>query len=636
MAEVFGIGVSGLRAFQRALATTSHNVANASTDGYSRQRTEFETQSPQDLAYMSLGSGVDVAGVARVYDDFLTAQVREVGSTRQQFETLESFAGRVDALLATDELGLSQPMQRFFSAMQDVANQPASPAAREVLLTEAKVLSDRFQGMHQQLTALDGEVNSALGQSVSEVNGLAQEIADINQKLQVMSPAQRRTANDLMDRRDEAVRELAGHVGVKTLMQDDGAMNVLVGSGQALVVGGQASRLAAVPSPFDPARREVAFLGPNSQLNVTSTLSGGRIGGLLEFREQVLDPTLNQVGRLALGLSERLNAQNRMGVDLSGAFGGDLFTAGAPVGLAHAGNAGQALVQVSVLDPAALGTSDYEVSFDGSDYRLHRLEDGSSQVLGAPGPFQVDGMELTIDVGAGAAAAGDRFLVRPTRQAAVGFDTAISDPARFAAAAPVLAQMAPGNLGSAGITPGEVIDSTNPALLDPIEIRFADPPTTFDVVDVGSGLPLSSGVAYTPGADIDANGLRVRIDGAPAAGDVFQIGPNSAGSGDNRNALALAAVSESGYFGAGSVRPGEDYSALIADVGAATRAARNGVSAHAALHEQAIAARESVAGVNLDEEAANLLRFQQAYQAAAEVIGVAENMFQSLLAAVRR
>jgi len=635
MADVLGIGVSGLRAFQRALATTSHNISNATTEGYSRQRTELVTSPPEMTAAGSFGSGVEVASVERIYDDFLTAQVRNLGSARQRSESMSDMAARVDTLLAAPEVGLSEPMERYFGAVQDVANNPSSLPAREVLSAESAGLASRFRGIHRELAAMDREVEAGIKSSVAEVNGLAGEIAELNQRLVTLPRAHRETANDLLDRRDEALRQLSGHVGTEAIVQDDGAMNVFIGSGQALVLGGQSARLAAVPVSFDPSRSDIAFMGPNSQLNVTTTLDGGQIGGLLEFRSQVLDPTMNRIGRLAVGMSDRLNEQHGRGIDLNGAPGGDLFTAGAPDWAAHGGNAGFASLQVAIVDSSALTASDYQVSFDGTDYHLLRSADGSSQVLGTTGPFLVDGMSIAIDTGVGMPVAGDRFLVRPTRAAAGSFDSVIADPRRFAAAAPILGQADGANLGTARITPGIVIDASHPALLDPVEIRFADPPAVFDVVDVASGTTIAAGVGYTEGDDIDVNGYRIQITGEPMAGDRFGIAPNTGGAGDNRNFLAIASIRSEGYLDGGAAAFAEDYSALIAQAGSNTRSALNDLSAQDAMLEQAIAARESVAGVNLDEEAANLLRFQQAYQAAAEVIGVADEMFRSVLAAVR-
>lgn len=634
MSDVFGIGVSGLRAFQRALSTTSHNVANAATEGYSRQRTLFETRSPEVTALGSLGTGVNVARVERVYDDFLTAQVRNTGSTQQQSETLSDLSARVDSLLATDEMGLSQPMQRYFDAVQDVANNPSSLAPREVLVAESESLADRFRALDRELSTVDSEVDARLGDSVIEVNALADEIADINQRIQTLPKAQRASANDLLDQRDEALRKLSEHVGTSAVMQDDGAMNVFIGSGQALVVGGQSSHLATAPSSFDESRVDIVFAAPNSQLDVTHTLDGGRIGGLLQFRNEVLDPAFNRIGRLAIAMSDQLNGQHRRGMDLNGAMGGDLFSPGGTYAAANASNTGLTTVQVSILDSTALTDSDYQVHFDGTDHHLIRLNDGSSQVLGAPGPFLVDGMEIVIDTGAGAPVAGDRFLLRPTRTAAAGFQSNIVDPRHFAAAAPVLAQANPANLGTAQITPGTVLDANDPALLDRVEIRFADPPVAFDVVDVTSGTPISAGVAYVDGGDIDVNGYRVQISGAPQAGDRFDIASNAGGTGDNRNFLALGATRQEGYLDGGATSFGEEYSGLVADVGSKTSAARHDTVAQTAMLDQAVAARESVAGVNLDEEAANLLRFQQAYQANAEIIRVADEMFRSILAAV--
>jgi flagellar hook-associated protein 1 FlgK len=488
------------------------------------------------------------------------------------------------------------------------------------------------RGMEQ----LRNEVNGRLAQSVRDVNDLAAEIAGINRELSSLPAGRGGSGNDLLDRRERVLGELAGLVGVRTVAQDGTGMNVFLETGEALVVGAQAFSLSTAASPLDPSTRQIVYRGSNGMESVVGGLRGGTVGGLLRFRQEVLDPAQNALGRLAITVADRFNAQHQVGMDLLGAQGQALFSVAAPEAMAHPGNAGGAAVQLTVVDSGALRTSDYELRYDGASYSLLRLSDGVRTSLSGAGPFAVDGLEIQVDSSGGAAAAGDRFLLRPTRNAAGSFQLLLSDPRELAVASAVRTAAGPGNQGSGAISAGQVIDPGNANLLRSLELRFADPPTSYDVVDVASTTVIASAQPYGAGSDIEVNGLRLQISGAPAAGDSFRVEANSGAVGDNRNALAMAALMEQPWLegGTASLRDGAD--GLAAQVGASTRGAQLGLEAQQALQTHLSDLRDSVSGVNLEEEAANLLRFQQAYQAAAQLIRVSGELFQSLLAAVGR
>lgn len=637
MSDPLTISVSALLAYQRALSTASHNIANVNTDGYTRQRVEFSTQPPQFSGAGYLGNGVRVAGIERIYDGLLTDRVRELTASRAEADILGQLANQLSGILADPQVGLSPAMNQFFAAVDDLANDPSAPAARQALLDSAESLAARFGDFSRHFDSLGAGAETQLSASLESVNDLAREIAALNQEILDRSVGGT-TPNDLLDRRDEAIRRLAEQVSVNVVAQGDGTLNLFVGSGQPLVIGGTAHGLTPLQDPFDPQRLRIGLTASGTSVDITGQLTGGRIGGLLSFRDQVLAPARNRLGQLTLGLAAAFNAQHRLGQDLEGDLGGAFFRVAAPQALPRAGNLGDAGLALAIADPAALVASDYRLTRSGADYSLTRISDGAVFDLDAAGfpaaAATIDG--LSIAIAAGTMADGDGFLLQPFRAAAGSLEVAITRGNDIAAASPIRTAAASDNLGSAAISSGAVV---GPPPLDvnlraPVTIVFNDPPTSFNVVGTGTGDPVN--LPYTSGAAISFNGWTLAISGVPAAGDRFSVAANDGGIGDNRNALALRGLASAPLLDQGRATLDETFASLVASTGARTARAQATSAAQGALLDQASAARDNLSGVNLDEEAANLLRFQQSYQAAARVIEVAGSLFDSLLAAVRR
>ncbi len=629
MADILRTAMTGLVAFQRALSTTGHNISNANTQGYSRQRVDFISRIPQPSGGGFIGSGTQVRTVERIYNAFVSGELMAANSAHSRLDAFYTLAARMDDMLADPQAGLSPSLQAFFNAVQDVADDPASIPARQTLLSEAEALADRFQSLGRGFAEVNEQVNERVKASVDHINSLAEGIAKLNDEIVRLSGGFGQPPNDLLDQRDMLLRELSQEIDVSTLVQDDGAINVFIGNGQTLVIGSQTNVLKAAGNVFNPTSMDVVFPGPAGNTVITSQLKGGALGGVLDFRREILDPARNALGRVALSVAETVNAQHREGMDLNGQLGLDLFAVGPPQVLPESGNTGTASVTAAVSDVGALTTADYVLSYDGVNYTLARADTGAAVPMTGSGsvadPFVAEG--LSIVVGAGAAA-GDRFSIQPTRTAANGFKTLISDPARIAAAAPVRTLAAAGNMGDGVVSAGEVIDSTDPNLLSPVTIQFTSP-TTYSINGAGS-------FPYTPQSDIDVNGVRVQIDGAPATGDIFTIEANTGGVGDNRNALLMGVLPTTDILDGGTASFQDGYGRLVAQVGSATRQADVNLQAQSIVLSNAELAQESTSGVNLDEEAANLIRFQQSYQAAAQLIGVVDELFQTLMSTVRR
>ncbi len=631
MPDMLNVSVSGLRAFQRALETTSHNIANVATPGYSRQAVNFATSQPEIFGSSALGTGVTVQGVRRFSDDLLTLQMRNATSGHSRLSVYAEKAGALSNLFADTSTGISAALQRFTNALQEVANTPTSTAARQVLLSEAQGLTTRLKSYESRLNTMDAQINEQLRAEAASVNGIATNIAKLNQEIMRASSQTGSAPADLLDARDQQLAQLAGRLDTSIVRQDNGAINVFVGNGQPLVLGNDAAQLVAQPDQFQPGRISLAFRTSSDSVDVSSSLSGGSIGGLLDARRELIDPARNELGRLAVGLAEATNLQHHRGVDLHGDAGGDFFAVGGVEVLASRSNDGNAALAVTRTGAGALGTQDYVVQHSGGNWSVRRADTGAAV------PFAVNGGNLEFGglsvAVSGAAADGDQFLIRPTVNAISGLRTLISDPSRVAAASPVRTGTAAGNAGTATISAGQVLDADDAALRDPVTIRFTDA-GNWEAVDAASNV-LGTG-AYEAGGAIEFNGWRVRIDGVAAAGDSFTVTANTAGVGDNSNALEMAEVLGRGLFAGGTESLDGAVSRFVGSVGVAAAGANASLEAQQIIYDDSLAAVDSLSGVNLDEEAANMLRYQQAYQAAAQMIRVTQELMDTLMNAVRR
>jgi flagellar hook-associated protein 1 FlgK len=629
MADLLRTGLSGLLAFRRALDTTSHNIANVTTEGYSRQRVEIGTRPATPLASGWVGNGATIQTVRRVYDDFVSMQVRTTASSYSRLDVFASNAERINNMFADAETGLTASLQKLVNAFQGVANAPTSIPARQVLLSEANALVAQLDYYDSRLADMDREVNTRLRGEVAEINALAQNIAKLNEEIWTGTARTGQPPNDLLDQRDRLLDQLAEKVSISVVMQDGGMANVFIGNGQPLVLGTSASELAAVEDAFDSTRVNIALRTGGGMIDITRNISGGVLGGVLDFRREMLDPAHNALGRFSIALTEIVNSQHRAGIDLTGALGGDLFgTSGVEV-LQRAGNTGTGSVSVTRADVSAMTERDYVLALTANGWELRDADTGAIVPMtgtGAAGdPFVVEGLEIVVD---GAHAVGDQFMSRPTRTAADGLNVLISDPSRIAAAAPIRTAAAAGNTGNATISAGEVFDSTNPNLRAPVTIQFLTP-TTYSINGAGT-------YTYTSGADIEVNGWRVQISGTPNVGDEFTVSDNTGGTGDNRNALQLAAVLQRPVLNNGTTSLSAGIGEFVAGIGVATRQAQVNRDAQQVVYSDNLATLSSISGVNLDEEAANLIKYQQAYQAAAQLIRVADTLFQTLLGATQR
>ncbi|MCK9387830.1 MAG: flagellar hook-associated protein FlgK [Sulfuritalea sp.] len=648
--SIFSVGVSGLNAAQAGILTASHNISNASTPGYSRQEIVQGTNIPMLTGSGFQGQGAHVQTVKRIYDEFLGRQVLSAEASANEMDSYYAQIKQIDNMLADPSAGLSPAMAAFFKGVQEVAANPASIPSRQSMLSAAQSLVARFQSLDQRMTEIRDGTNSQIMGQVTAINTYSAQIADINQRIILaQAGSQTQVPNDLLDTREQMLKDLNKLIRVSTLTQGDGSFNVFIGNGQPLVVGTQSYQLQAVASLDDPERIVVAIkgIGGTTLALPESQVTGGALGGLVAFRSQSLDAAQNALGRIALTLAQNFNDQHKLGMDLTGTLGVNFFDLSNAAPTVRANSANSATVAVTgsptvSLDGATISQltdSDYRLSTDGLNFTLTRLADNFSVPINAV-PQVVDGMSIDTSTWT-SFAAGDSFLIQPTRVGARNIRMAFSDTRLIAAAAPVRTSAALTNNGTASASAGTVTPVIAPAVLDPnlqnqVTLTFIDS-THFDVVDVtNGGNILPSNVLYTPGSDISYNGWTFQISGTPSTGDAFTVSGNLNGVSDNRNAMLLGALQTKTTMLGSASGPTASYqsaySQIVSSVGSKTNEVAAIGASQQTLVDHATDALQQISGVNLDEEAANLLRYQQAYQASAKILATASKIFEEILA----
>ncbi|WP_172203000.1 flagellar hook-associated protein FlgK [Niveibacterium sp. COAC-50] len=657
--SVLNIGISGINAAQAGLVTTGHNISNASTAGYSRQQIVQSTNQPVFSGAGYFGQGTNVQTIKRSYNSYLEQQVLTANSRYQEMNTYYEQVKQIDDLFGDPSAGLSPAIQDFFKGVQSVAANATSIPSRQSMLSQSEALVARFQTLNTRIDELRDLVGGEINGTVTEINSLAGQIGELNQRIIYASNiGAGQPPNDLLDERAQLVSQLNDQVRVTTMSNEDGSINVFVGNGQPLVVRSDVATLTAQPSRADLSRIVVAIQLPTGggQELPDAAFSGGKLSGLLNFRSESLDSVQNGLGRLALGITQTFNAQHRLGQDLDGALGGDYFQplAGRTIYPNSPSNTGTAQIDVPITNASDLTTSDYSLTYTAANtFQLVRRSD--SQVWTASGATPAaalaavlaaapsQGFSMTLS---GVPAVGDSFTIQPTRAAADQFAVAIKDPRLIAAAAPIRTLATNANTGSASITQGVVSDVTNlappPALTLPLTFTYnagnlsgfpaGFPITVTQPNGTSTSYPAGGPIPYSDGAKIAFGGVSFTISGTPKNGDSFTMERNPGGVSDSRNAVLLGQLQQVKTLIGNSASYEAAYAQLVGEIGSRTREVQVTSESQKVVAERAKDAQQALVGVNLDEEAANLVRYQQAYQAAGKVMQVASTLFNEILA----
>ncbi|WP_219097697.1 flagellar hook-associated protein FlgK [Pseudomonas sp. UMAB-40] len=684
--SLLNIGMSGLAAGQSSLMTTGNNIANADTAGYSRQQTVQGTKASNQFGNVYIGTGTTLADVRRVYNSYLDAQLQTTTSLNSDAAAYAGQVSPLDALLSDSGTGLNGALTKFFASVQNVNAKPGDDASRQLLLSDAQALSNRFNSVSSQLTQQNASINGNLTNMADQVNKLAATVAQLNQKISEVSKSGG-MPNELLDARNETVRQLSTFTGAQVI-ERDGNLDIYLGSGQPLVMGGTASTLSVVPSPNDPSRMGIQLDRNGSTIDITSVMTGGEMGGLLRYRNTVLDPAMNELGRVALVVADQMNSLQAQGIDKNGAFGSNLFNSinsaaqMAQRSVATVGNSvGSGNFDVSIEDSGKLTINDYKVTFtSGTNYTVQRLPEGTSMgafsTLTTPPPV-IDGFSLTLS--GGTAAAGDTFKITPTRNAAANIKTEMTDSKRLAIAAPLSAAIVPGGSGTLTIpasgqptltTKFDIYDAATTTVIQngiktsmPVKVVFGATSAggtsqTYQLLDA-KGVMISSGTIKPNqnntlslsvplndalGAPIMDPGppavqrtatFDMTVAGSPGTGSAIDINVAQPGTMDNRNGTALAGLQTKQVVDTGSASKGisltDAYGKLVEGVGAKAAQGKLDSAATGAILANAKGARDSLSGVDLDEETGNLVKYQQYYTASSQIIKAAQEIFSTLI-----
>jgi len=642
MADILSIGKSALSAAQLGLSTTGHNIANAATPGYSRQVVVQAAAKAQASGNGFIGQGTEIAGISRTFNEILAKQVVSSQASSASSATYASRLGTINNMLSDSAAGLNPAMSDFFNSMSDLAANPSDTPTRQSMLSYSQSLVNRFQSTNSRLNEIRNDVNTELTANVNLVNTYAKQIASLNNAIENAVSSDGNPPNDLMDQRDQLVTELSKQIKTTVVPQGAGSYNIYVGNGLPMVIGKTLMSLTTESSPTDPSQLEVSYqTSGKSTVLGASSLPGGAIGGLLQFRSESLDSVQNKVGQIALVLADTINTQHKLGVDLNGNPGGNVFNIPSPSITSNTNNniITNAVISSQVVDSRAITSSDYRLQYDTSNapnsYKITRLNDSTVQTFNSL-PQTVDG--LSFNLTSGSFTNGDDFVIRPTRNVATNISLAITDGKKLAVGSATLSAVPnTTNVGAATIsTPpsGSTLTGTLgltyatgiPATLT---MSPSTQPVTVTVAGIPTVYPPGSPITYTSGATIAVGGLSFIISGTPADGDKFTI--SSGGPGDNRNGLELADLQNQSILNNSSTSYSSAYSELVSGVGNKTREMNIISTAEAKVLEQATTAMQSESGVNLDEEATNLLRYQQAYQAAGKMMQIASQLFDTLL-----
>ncbi|HEX4269149.1 MAG TPA: flagellar hook-associated protein FlgK [Steroidobacteraceae bacterium] len=634
MADLLSTSVSGLLAFQQALDVTSNNISNAQTPGYDVETANFQEEPGQTTGVGYIGSGVDISSITRAYDAYLAAQVNSTQASYSSSNTLATQAAQVDNMLSDSSTGLTATLQSFVNALQTAATTPTSTAARQALLSSGQALAQQIQTYSSQLSQGSTQLESQLSSDVNEVNSLSSNIATLNQQIAAAS-SNGATPNALLDQRDQLINQLSQYVSVQTASQGNNEVNVYIGSGQALVTGGSSQTLATITNAYDPSQLDIGVTsGSGSTADITSEVSGGALGGLLSARSQVLDPAINAIGQIAVGVATVVNQQQQSGMDLTGAPGQAMFSVGGVSVLPNSANAGSASLAVTRGNLSDLTTDNYELKYTGgtTPWQLTDATTGQSVTLSGSGtstsPLTGAGLSIVVS---GTPQAGDSFLVQPTAGAAAGFSMVLTSPSQVAAASLVQASAGSANTGTGTLSSAGV---TDPSTWTSGTYTVAFSAGNAYTVTNSSGTTVANG-SYTSGDPIDFNGIQLTLTGSPASGDTFTVSPNStSNTGDNSNLYAMVNALSASALDNGTTSINAATNNIVSQIGTVTQQAQNNATTQQTANQNATTNLNNVSGVNLDQQAATMLQYQQAYQAMAEVIQVSGQLFNSLISAV--
>ncbi|RHW75953.1 flagellar hook-associated protein FlgK [Colwellia sp. RSH04] len=650
--SLYQTGVSGLLSAQQQLATTGHNISNVNTEGYNRQRAEQNAAVGLRYGDNYIGSGSYIQDITRLYDQFSYKEQLLNQSNLGNSNSLHNKLTQLDQIMSSSGVTLSESIDRFYQAMNGVADNPNDPALRSIVLNQSSILSNDFNELQSNFVQMQKSVNGEINQVASKISEISLELAKINETiLHSQNNSQTSKPNDLLDKRDQLVAELGEYTRVNTIEDQNGVMSVMIGQGTTLVAGITPLTVSVVSGDPDPLKTELRLNSPNSSTALYGADIGGSLSANFEFRDQHLAQAMIEIERLAMAFSSTINDSQSEGLDLNALNGANIFTDINTTALQQGrvlspqSNGGNLTAQVNISDVSLVPTDEFEIRFDGTDFIMMNLSDKTTTNLGAPGSGSPAGTHTTAFgfefVETGVPATDDTFLIKPTKNSAALMRTIMTDGAQIAASTAVSVipskdNTSDGQVSITGVTDPETQRANRPSKLEILESPIGV--FTYTIFSQ-AGLPSTTGPYTPPSETISFPVWEMTISGtpsgvAPNAPEVFNF-EDAFGPGNGQNALATSQTQTQGILNAGKETFNQSMSISTAQVGSKASNAELAADTAQALFTQAYNRNQATSGVNLDEEAANLLKFQQAYQAASQIVSVANTIFDTILSAVR-
>jgi len=645
--DAVGIGISGLLAFQKSMATASHNITNADTEGYSRQRVSLSVNDAMYTGDGYVGTGTGISRISRVFDKFSQDNLISVTSTHAEFQALESLSSQLDHIFSNEKSGLSPKIQDFFISLQALSESPSSTSAKRQFISATDSLASRFNSMHSLIDGVSTETQGRIKNITREINSYASALSDLNYRIVNASSSESSPPNDLLDQRDNLLVKLSEKINIKTMDHTNGSVSVFIANGQSLVNERGFFQVQLIPNEFDNSQLDVGISTSSSSsniLNMSKLITSGELGAVLDFRNTSLVSTRNSLGRLAGWLTHTVNKQHAISVDENGNFGSVVFDIKPSLAKSSSSNTGDAIISVTFNKDIAdkLTNNTYLLEKTATDWQItnQQTKEITLHSSALPPPISLDGMDISLDMGT--PNVGDKFILSPTSSSLRDIKSVLNSPSLVATAYPITtsSELDYGVGISSGTLDYDIINASLPAIPSELQSNFNiildKASSTFNIYDALAPTVVVGTSGYNPTSSeqtIEFGAWSFNISGDPPDGAEFnvntQFGLNP--SGDNRAILDLAQKQFENLFLSGTETIHGVYEDIVSDTGSLAHNASINNDAQVALLSQARDRREQVSGVNLDEEAASLIKLQQAYQAAAKVIQVADKMFQILM-----
>ena len=689
MLDLLQTGKFGVLTNQKLLGTTSNNITNVNTEGYTRQETVVYTS--------AIEWGVGSTVTRRLYDKYVQREMFRDQGNVGFYDAYSSGLGTVDKLLSSKDTSITHKLDSLFASMEKAAQNATSLASRQELLSQFQTLTDRYNTLNYNIKNELTDINNKIDDAASNINDLVKGLYEVNRSIRNLG--QSVTKSDvglqLLDKRDQMVNQLSEFVDVNVTTESDGSWSLYLGNGQLLVNGDTYGTLAVNQKTGDQTRREISLIfetPSKSKVDLGHDAWGGKLGGLLAASDEMRQ-AMRDLGQSALAFADAMNTQNKGGITLGNVAGKDLITIPEVKGTSTNGNFAMT-VSFNPGEGSDIRSDDYFVRFedDGAGQKVPRVytvdasgketmvPENDVQATNDPATgnlvINVKGHGITMKFNAtkdAMAAADVRFMAQPTVNAAFDIKCNVTKPEDFAFASAIRVN---GNKHSGNATPSLVgVTQTGTSAQDTDFGIYIDPTTgkpafTNNAPNFVQVETNQQGVKEYVVYHKDANGNKTKLGAAPADcegrnifantkwdqakpdgyphydvnylgtvdnGSSFDIVINTDGENDNTNGNLMAGLKQENLvYGAENIKVSltEDYANLTAEIGSAVMSATTDLAAAKAKCEQSQNLFASTAGVNLDEEAANLIRFQQSYSACARIINASQTIFDALMSAI--